>query len=111
MASALPGTPGWHRLRRLPAGWRLAEEQALRQLAGSRGLAFARLEPRSEVIQLIAYDGVHLGHVRRDGSPGEEMAWVAVRKDQACPVGPYRSALAAAEALARACGIQMSEQA
>lgn len=89
----------------------MKSRRTLRQLAGTRGLAFARLEPRSEVIQLVAYDGEHLGHVRRDDPPGKEAAWVAVRKDQACPVGRYRSALAAAEGLARACGIQMSEQA
>ena len=39
------------------AGWDLQEQVVLERLAGTRGLACARLEPRSEVIQLVAYDG------------------------------------------------------
>ena len=52
------------------AGWHLQEQSVLRQLAGTRGLACGRLEPRSDAIQLVTYDGEHLGHVRRDGSRG-----------------------------------------
>ena len=48
------------------AGWRLQEERVLRELARTRGLACGRLEPRSEVIQLVTYDGEHLGHIRRE---------------------------------------------
>jgi len=86
------------------AGWHLQEQEALRQLAGTRGLACARLEPRSDVIQLVTYDGEHLGHVRREGPAGPDERWVAVLKQQARQVGTYGSAAAAAAALAQACG-------
>jgi len=75
----------------------------LRQLAGTRGLACARLESRSDAIQLVTYDGEHLGHVRREGSSGLGERWVAVL-NQARRVGTFGSADAAAAALARACG-------
>jgi hypothetical protein len=51
------------------------------------------------VIQLVSCDGVHLGHVRRDGE-----YWVAVTVRAARPCGRYGSAEAAARGLARACG-------
>ena len=86
------------------AGWHLQEQDVLRQLAGTRGLACARLESRSDVIQLVTYDGEHLGHVRREGPAGADARWVAVLKQQARQVGTYGSAAAAAAALARACG-------
>ena len=87
----------------LVAGWRLQERRVLQQLAGTRRVARARLEPRSEVIQLVTYDGEHLGHVRHEGhGPGQR--WVAVRKDQVRRVGTYASAGAAAAALARSWG-------
>jgi hypothetical protein len=85
------------------AGWHLQEQNVLEQLAGSRGLARAPLEPRSEVIQLVTYDGEHLGHIRRDRTgPGD--SWVAVQKNQARRIGTYPTADTAAAALARACG-------
>jgi len=86
------------------AGWHLQERMALDRLADTKGLALARLEPRSEVIQLVTYDGEHLGHIRRETGPGQEKRWVAVVKDQARQAGTYPSAAAAATALARACG-------
>jgi hypothetical protein len=86
------------------AGWRLQEQTVLEQLAGSRGLACARLEPRSDVIQLVTYDGEHLGHVRREGSPGPTERWVAVLRRDGRQVGTYASAGIAAAALAWACG-------
>jgi hypothetical protein len=86
------------------AGWHLQEQQVLRRLADTRGLACARLESRSEVIQLVAYDGEHLGHVRREGPSGPTERWVAVLRRQAQRVGTYGSAAAAAAALAWACG-------
>jgi hypothetical protein len=86
------------------ASWHLQEQRVLAELAGTRGLACARLEPRSAVIQLVTYDGEHLGHVRRNGPPGPRERWVAVLKDQARQVGIYGSAGAAAWALAQACG-------
>ena len=86
------------------AGWHVQEQDVLRQLAGTRGLACARLEPRSDVIQLVTYDGEHIGHVRREGSHGPDERWVAVLRHQARQVGTYGSAAAAAAALAQACG-------
>lgn len=58
-----------HRAERIiwTASWRLREEHVVAQLAGTRGLACGRLEPRSDVIQLVTYDGEHLGHIRREG--------------------------------------------
>jgi hypothetical protein len=95
-----------HRAERIVwvAGWRWQEDCMLRQLAGTRGLACARLEPRSEVIQLVTYDGEHLGHVRREGRPGHGGRWVAVPKGDRPRDGVYASAMAAAVALAEACG-------
>jgi hypothetical protein len=86
------------------AGWHFQEQSVLRQLAGTRGLACARLEPCSDVIQLVTYDGEHLGHVRREGPSGPDGHWVAVLKHQARQVGTYGGAGAAAAALAEACG-------
>lgn len=86
------------------AQWRIWEELALEYLACTRGLARAPLVPGSDVIQLVTYDGEHLGHVRPDGQcpPGE--CWVAVAVREARPCGRYGSAEAAALALARECG-------
>jgi len=86
------------------AGWNLQEQMVLERLAGTWGLACARLEAQSEAIQLVTYDGEHLGHVRRDGPDGPGERWVAVLKGQARQVGTYGSPYAAAEALAQACG-------
>lgn len=86
------------------ASWRLQEEAVLGQLTGTVGLVRARLEPRSEVIQLVAFDGEHLGHVRRETGPGQQRQWMAVLKDRQRCIGGYPSAAAAAEALARSCG-------
>jgi hypothetical protein len=91
------------------ASWRLREETVLRQLAGTRGLAFAPLMPGTDVIQLVTYDGEHLGHVRLDGPRGPGERWVAVRKKQARPVGSYPSAQPAAQALAQASGKKARE--
>ena len=83
--------------------WRIWEELALEQLAWTAGLARAPLLPGSEVIQLVTFDGEHIGHVRRDTTQPAAGCWVAVAK-QACPSGRYDSAEAAARGLARACG-------
>lgn len=76
----------------------------LGRLAGIKGVARAPLEAGSEAIQLVAYDGEHLGHVRRESGSGHATRWVAVRKDRARRIGVYPTATAAADALARACG-------
>jgi hypothetical protein len=91
------------------ASWHLQEQSALEKLAGTRGLARARLDPRSDVVQLVAYDGEHLGHVRREGPTGPEERWVAVLKHRSRQVGVYGSAAAAAAALVWACGKAISE--
>lgn len=90
-------------------GWHLEEERVLRQLARTSGLACGRLEPHSDVIQLVTYDGEHLGHVRREGQDGRDERWVAVQKDQARQIGIYASLGAAARALAQACGQMTAE--
>lgn len=99
-------TEALHQAERIiwAAGWRLQEELVIQHLAATRGLAFARLDPRSDVIQLVTYDGEHLGHVRREGSPGPEVRWVAVAKGCAPRPGSHATPDAAAAALAEACG-------
>jgi hypothetical protein len=86
------------------AGWQLLEEVALESLARTEGLQRAPLEPRSDVIQLVTFDGEHLGHIRCDRTAGADQTWVAVPQPRGRPAGPYHSAQEAAEALARACG-------
>ena len=86
------------------ASWRLVEETALERLAGTRGLCWVPLEPRTDVIQLVAYDGEHLGHIRRDRSREVSDGWVAVRRLPAGMVGRFATAREAAQALARFCG-------
>jgi len=86
------------------ARWQLLEDTALAELAGTRGLRRAPLEPRSEVIQLVTYDGEHIGHIRRNPAATPGPAWVAVPQPQGRPAGAYPTAREAAEALARACG-------
>ncbi|MGH3401604.1 MAG: hypothetical protein ACRDRJ_03660 [Streptosporangiaceae bacterium] len=86
------------------ASWRLLEETALDRLTGTRGLCWAPLEPKTDVIQLVTYDGEHLGHIRRDRTQGQAESWVAVGRLAGRAVGRYASAQEGAEALARACG-------
>jgi hypothetical protein len=84
--------------------WRIWEELALEQLALTAGLARAPLLPGSEAIQLVSWDGEHIGHVRRDSTRPAGECWVAIAVKQARPCGWYASAEAAACGLARACG-------
>ena len=58
-------------------------------------------EPRSDVIQLVTFDGEHLGHVRRERLAGPDERWVAVLRGQSRQVGTYGSDAGAAAALAR----------
>jgi hypothetical protein len=87
-------------------GWQAQEESVLRRLAGTRGLACAWLEPYSDLIQLVTYDGDHLGHVRLDGLRNLREHWIAVSRAAADPqpAGDYATAQDAAKALARAAG-------
>ena len=84
--------------------WQIWEELALEQLAWTAGLARAPLLPGSEVIQIVTFDGEHIGHVRRDTTQPAGERWVAVALKQARPCGRYDSAEDAARGLARACG-------
>jgi hypothetical protein len=86
------------------AQWRIWEELALEHLACTRGLARAPLVPGSEVIQLVTYDGKHLGHVRLEVHSPSVECWVAVAVRQTRLCWRYASAEAAARALARECG-------
>jgi hypothetical protein len=84
--------------------WRIWEELALEQVAGTAGLRRMPLLPGSEVIQIVTWDGDHIGHVRRDAAHPAGECWVAVALRQVRPCGWYDSAEAAARAVARACG-------
>jgi hypothetical protein len=86
------------------AGWRLQESMVLAELAGTSGLARRPLDPRSEVIQLVTFDGEHLGHVRREAKSVQAESWVAVPKDQARLPGASDSAAEAAWVLAQRAG-------
>jgi len=89
------------------ASWHIMEEAALASLAGTRGLHRAPLDPRSEVIQLVTYDGQHLGHIRRDTTPGIRERWLAIRRPAGSTTGLYPTAKDAAEGLAISCGKQI----
>jgi len=85
-------------------GWWVREEAVLRRLRHTQGLAYAPLDLRSEGIQLVTYDGEHLGHVRLDWLQGSRARWVAVPKREGRPVGAYGTAGEAAGALAQLAG-------
>jgi hypothetical protein len=106
------GTEIIHQAERIvyQASWRLQEEVTLEGLADTQGLCWAPLEPRSDVIQLVTYDGGHLGHMRRAGPRGPDEHWVAVLKLRCRAIGSYSSTRDAAEALARASGIQIPKR-
>jgi hypothetical protein len=84
--------------------WRMLEERALQGLARTRGLCRAPLETRSDVIQLVTYDGEHIGHIRCDRTASSAGAWVAVPQPPGRPIGAYNNEEEAAEAVARASG-------
>jgi hypothetical protein len=86
------------------ASWHIMEEAALASLAGTRGLQRAPLVPPSEVIQLVTYDGEHLGHIRREITSGIGETWMAVFRPPGRTAGRYLTAHDAAEALAVAHG-------
>ena len=91
------------------ARWHVLEEAALTCLASTRGLRWAPLEPRSDVIQLVTYDGEHLGHIRRDSACTAPSTWVAVRRLTGRAIGSYPTTHDAAQALAVACGKEIPQ--
>jgi hypothetical protein len=86
------------------ASWHIMEEAALASLADTRGLQRAPLDVRSQVIQLVTFDGQYLGRIRRDTTPGTGECWVAVRLLTGGIIGLYQTPDDAAEALAAASG-------
>ena len=86
------------------ASWHIMEQAALARLAGTPGLQRAPLVPRSEVIQLVTYDGEHLGHIRRETTSGTGETWMAVLRPPCRTAGRYLTAADAAQALVIACG-------
>ncbi|WP_069816444.1 hypothetical protein [Streptomyces sp. TP-A0874] len=82
------------------AKWRICEARALARLAGRPGLACAPLFPEHPIIQVVTLDGRQLGRIRlsRTGGPPR---WIATPVGSAQEIGGYRSARAAARALAR----------
>lgn len=89
------------------AKWRVMEEGALRLLAGTHGLAYLPVFPGHEVVQVVTYNGRHVGHIRRESAPGPydrwvatpEARWVAIPKRGGLPIRVFGNAYAAAEAL------------
>jgi hypothetical protein len=71
------------------------EEAALAGIAHVEGLALAPLCPPSQVIQVVSYNGQHLGRVRQQQGEG----WLAIVKGAAHSTGPYDGARSAAESL------------
>lgn len=89
------------------AKWRVMEEGALRLLAGTRGIAYLPVFPGHEVVQVVTYNGRHVGHIRRESARGlydrwiaaPEERWVAIPKGGGLPIGPFGNPYTAAEAL------------
>ncbi|MEU6497116.1 hypothetical protein ABZ890_43310 [Streptomyces sp. NPDC046984] len=87
------------------AKWRICEEQALRQLSRTGGLACTSLFPGHPVIQVVACEGQLLGRARRH-QDGRSTRWVAVPVGTAHEIGAYRTLHGAARALARRAGLR-----
>ena len=76
--------------------WRICEERAAEQLAGTRALKWIRLFPESTVVWVVALDGVVIGRLRRDAG-----RWIATGMGKRGPVadrGTFRAALRALRA-------------
>jgi hypothetical protein len=84
--------------------WRSWEQSALERLAGTRGLACTPLVAGSMTIQLVSYDGDHIGHVRLDRPHADGDCWLAVPKPSGDPVGHLSTAAAAVWMLALVSG-------
>ena len=81
--------------------WRIHEERAAGQLAGTTSLRWTRLFPETPVIRVVAIDGVVVGQVRRNGG-----RWIATGVGQRGPVTDCDTFRAAV--LALACEAQRS---
>jgi len=80
--------------------WRICEELAARRLATTTSLRWTRLFPESDVIQIVAVDGIVVGRICRRGR-----RWFATGVGQRGPVADcdtFRAAL-----LALACEAQI----
>jgi hypothetical protein len=79
--------------------WRICEQRAAEQLAGTSSLRWTRLFPESAVIRVVALDGVVVGRIRRNAD-----RWIAIGTEQRGVVadcGTFRAAV-----LALACETQ-----
>lgn len=81
------------------AKFQILQEEALATLAGSHGLALARLWPGSQAIQVATFDGAYLGRVRRAHSPAGDCQWLALARAARKSSGPYPTDRAAAQSL------------
>lgn len=79
--------------------WRICEDRAAQQLADTSSLKWVRLFAASAVIQVVAIDGVIIGHLRHNGS-----RWIASRIGHRGPVADCDTFCAAL--LAMACEAQ-----
>jgi hypothetical protein len=77
----------------------MLEDEALETLRERPGLALAPLWPGSPVIQLVTFDGVHIGRVRLENPHERRESWVAVPLPPKRSHGSYSSAWTAAESL------------
>lgn len=74
---------------------RVCEERAAARLAHTSSLKWTRLFPESPIIQVVAADGIVVGHVRRNGD-----RWIATGTGHRGPVADCDTFRAAVLALA-----------
>ena len=86
------------RLTILRAQWQMLHEAAIARLADRRGLARTPLCPPWDTIQVVTLNGIYVGRIRRAHSVGRSAKWLATRPG-GLPIGPFRTARAAAAAL------------
>jgi hypothetical protein len=75
--------------------WRICEERAAERLAPTSSLKWTRLFPESPAIQVVAIDGVVIGHVWHNGR-----RWIATPNELPGPVADCDTFQAALLALA-----------
>ncbi|MFC0860888.1 hypothetical protein ACFHYQ_01130 [Sphaerimonospora cavernae] len=87
-----------------PSAREAARQHAvLAKVRNTRGLVCTHLYAHSDAIQLVTYDGEHLGRIRLADAHARQ-SWVAVPAGQVMTMGRYHSSKAAAKALAHAAG-------